>query len=102
MTRAEIVETLAREKRVEQICSLVTHWPAGEPDLKDLGQHIYLVRLGYDEKRLQDLGDHGEINFIIVRLALNNFRSATSRFHYLSRVFSSRTVSLSGLDFPDK
>ena len=80
---------------------MVTHLKADDPDLLDLGQHIYLVLLEYDEARLQDLWDNNEINFLIVRLAINNFRSAKSRFHYLFRVFRSRSVSLTGLDFPD-
>lgn len=101
MTRNEIVESLGRERRVEQICAMVTHLPADHPDLLDLGQHIYLILLEYDEGKLQDLWEHDEINFLIVRLVLNNFRSAKSRFHYLFRVFRSRSVSLTGLDFPD-
>ena len=101
MTRNEIVESLGRERRVEQICAMVTHLPADHSDLLDLGQHIYLILLEYDEGKLQDLWEHDEINFLIVRLVLNNFRSAKSRFHYLFRVFRSRSVSLTGLDFPD-
>ena len=80
---------------------MVTHLPADHSDLLDLGQHIYLILLEYDEGKLQDLWEHDEINFLIVRLVLNNFRSAKSRFHYLFRVFRSRSVSLTGLDFPD-
>ena len=80
---------------------MVTHLPADNPDLLDLGQHIYLILLEYDEAKLNDLWEHDEINFLIVRLVLNNFRSAKSRFHYLFRVFRSRSVSLTGLDFPD-
>ncbi len=101
MTRTEIVEALGRERRVEQICAMVTHLPADNPDLLDLGQHIYLILLEYDEEKLQDLWENEEINFLIVRLVINNFRSAKSRFHYLFRIFRSRSVSLTGLDFPD-
>lgn len=101
MTRNEIVEALARDRRVEQICAMVTHLKADDPDLLDLGQHIYLILLEYDEPKLQDLWENDEINFLIVRLVLNNFRSAKSRFHYIFRVFRSRSVSLSGMDFPD-
>ena len=81
---------------------MITHLPAQEPDLLDLGQHIYLILLEYDEAKLQGLWDNNEINFLIVRLVLNNFRSHKSRFHYLFREFRSRAVSLTGLDFPDK
>ena len=96
------METLAREKRVEQICEMITHLPKASPDMQDLAQHIYLVLLQYREELLQDLWEHDEINFLIVRLALNNFRSGKSRYHYLFRVFRERAVSLAGLDFMDE
>ena len=102
MTRREIVERLAKEKRVEQICAMITHLAPDDPDLADLGQHIYLILLEYREDLLQDLWAHGEINFLIVRLVLNNFRSGKSRYHYLFRVFRERSVSLAGIDFPDE
>lgn len=101
MTRNEIVEALAQDRRVEQICGMITHLAPGSSDLKDLAQHIYLVLLEYREDMLQDLWEHGEINFLIVRLVLNNFRSSKSRFHYLFRVFRERSVPITGLDFPD-
>ena len=102
MTRNEIVQTLGKERRVEDICGMITHLPQSSPDVKDLAQYIYLVLLEYREDLLQDLWKHGEINFLIVRLVLNNFRSSKSRFHYLFRVFRERSVSIAGLDFPDK
>ena len=102
MTRREIVEQLAKERRVEQICAMITHLPPREPDMEDLAQHIYLILMEYREDLLQDLWKSDEINFLIVRLVLNNFRSSKSRYHYLFRVFRERSRSLTGLDFPDK
>ena len=93
----EIVEQLGRERRVEEICRRVTHLAADSLDLQDLSQMLYLVLLEYDPAKLQDLWDNGEINFLIVRLAVNNFRSSNSRFHYLIRVFRERAVDLSDL-----
>lgn len=101
LTRNEIVEALGRERRVEQICAAITRLPQGHPDLSDLGQHIYLILLEYDEGKLQDLWEHGEINFLIYRLAMNNYWSKKSRFHYIFRVFRSRSVSLNGVDIKD-
>lgn len=102
MTRNEIVQALGKERRVEDICGRITNLPQSSPDVKDLAQYIYLVLLEYREDLLQDLWEHEEINFLIVRLVLNNFRSSKSRFHYQFRVFRERSVSLAGLDFPDK
>lgn len=99
MTRREIVERLAKERRVEQICAMITHLAPNDPDLADLSQHIYLILLEYREDMIQDLWRNNEINFLIVRLALNNFRSGKSRYHYLFRVFRERSVGLTGLDF---
>lgn len=93
----EIVEQLARERRVEEICRRVTHLPSDSPDLQDLSQMLYVVLLEYDPDKLADLYEHGEINFLIVRLAINNYRSANSRFHYLIRVFRERAVELGNI-----
>lgn len=97
MEAREIVEQLGRERRVEEICRRVTHLPADSPDLQDLSQMIYLVLLEYDREKLCDLWEHGEVNFLIVRLAVNNFRSSNSRYHYLIRVFRERAVDINDL-----
>lgn len=101
MTRKEIVERIAEDRLVEQVVGRITHLPADSPDSQDLCQYIYLILLEYNEAKLQARMAAGDVDNLIARLVVNNFRSAKSRFHYLFRVFRERSVSLSGLDFPD-
>lgn len=74
---------------VENICH-----HALTPDLKDLCQMVYLVLLEYDEEKIRDLWEHGEINFFIARVILNQYRSTRSPFHSLFRKFQERSVSI--------
>ena len=63
-------------------------------DLKDLCQMVYLVLLEYDEDKLQDLWENGQINFFLARVILNQYRSVTSPFHAMFRKFQERSVSI--------
>ena len=95
------MEALAKNRRVEDICERITHLPPQSADLKDLCQHIYMILLGYREDLLQDLAANDELDFLVVRLVLNNFRSKKSRYHYLFRVFRERSRPIEDFDFPD-
>lgn len=98
MTRTEIVDTLAKERRVEAIAEAMTRLKvADEPDLQDLCQMVYLILLEYDEDKLRDLWEHGEVNFLIIRLCHVNYHSAKSRYHYLIRVFRERSTDINDL-----
>lgn len=80
MTRYEIVECLSKEKRVETMVCSIAH-QALSADLKDLSQMVYLILLQYDEARLQDLWEHGQINFFLARIIVNQYRSNNSTFY---------------------
>ena len=56
-SRETIVETLARERRVEQMVVNIAHQTL-TPDLEDLCQMVYLILLEYDEAKLQDLWEN--------------------------------------------
>lgn len=58
------------------------------PDLKDLSQMVYLALLEYDEAKIVDLWEHGQINFFIARIIINQYRSSNSPFYKLFRKFS--------------
>ena len=93
MTRSEIVEQLARERRVEQICRNTVKAPlTGE--LKDLCQMTYLALLEFDEDKVVDLWDKGQINFFIARVILNQWQSTHSPFYYAFRRLQRKTVQL--------
>ena len=93
MTRNEIVEQLAKQRRVEGMVENICHQHL-TADLKDLCQMVYLIILEYDEEKIQDLWDNGEINFFIARIIINQYRSSNSPFHALFRKFQERSVSI--------
>ena len=93
MTRNEIVDSLARSRRVEAMVESICHH-ALTPDLHDLCQMVYLIILEYDETKIQDLWENEEINFFLARIILNQYRSTRSPFHTLYRKFQERSVSI--------
>ena len=62
VTKDMIIETLAKERRVETLVENIAH-SSLNADLKDLCQMVYLVLLEYDESKLQDLWQNNEMNF---------------------------------------
>lgn len=92
-TREEIVEHLARTRRVEVMVENICHHPLTQ-DLKDLCQMVYLILLEYDESKIQDLWENNEINFFLARIIINQYRSSNSPFHTIFRKFQERSVSI--------
>ena len=88
-----IIETLAREKRVEAMVENIAHQDM-TADLKDLCQMVYLVLLEYDEAKILDLWQNEQINFFLARVIINQYRSSNSPFHYLFRKFQERSISI--------
>lgn len=84
-----MVTQLARERRVETMVENIAKQPLSA-DLKDLAQMVYVILLEYDEGRLLDLWEHGQINFFIARIILNQYRSVNSPFYKLFRKHGKR------------
>lgn len=101
MIRDEIIGNLAKEGRVEQIVANVAHSEL-TPDLFDLAQEIYMILLTYDEDKIVELWAHDELGFFIARIAMNQYRSPRSPFHYVYRKFSKKSVDITGRDFKDE
>lgn len=93
VNRNEIVEYLAKERRVEAMVENICHH-ALTADLRDLCQMVYLILLEYDEDKIRDLWENGEINFFIARIIINQYRSSNSPFHIIYRKFQERSVSI--------
>ena len=93
VTKEAIIETLAKQKRVEAMVENIAH-QALTADLKDLCQMVYLILLEYDESKLLDLWENDQINFFLARIIINQYRSTTSPFHYMFRKFQERSVSI--------
>ena len=90
-SKQTIIETLANEKRVEALVENIAHHTL-TADLKDLCQMVYMILLEYDEAKLLDLWEHDQINFFLVRIIINQYRSSNSPFHTIFRKFQERSV----------
>lgn len=88
-----IIETLAKDRRVEAMVKNIAHHSL-TADLKDLCQMVYLILLEYDESKLQDLWENDQINFFIARIILNQYRSSNSPFHAIFRKYQERSLSI--------
>lgn len=87
MDKIAIVGQLAQERRVETMVENIAKQPL-TADLKDLVQMVYLILLEYDEEKIIDLWENGQINFFIARIILNQYRSSNSPFHKLFRKYA--------------
>lgn len=91
--KVTIIETLAKERRVEALVENIAHHSL-TADLKDLCQMVYVILLEYDEEKLLDLWENDQINFFLVRIIINQYRSSNSPFHTIFRKFQERCVYL--------
>lgn len=73
MNKAQIIEDLARRRRVETLCKRIAHEKTLTDDLKDLSQGVYLILLEYDEDKLVGLAERGSLIFFIVRIILHQY-----------------------------
>ena len=92
----EIIDQLAREKRVETMLANIAKKPVSGT-LEDLCQMVYLILLEYDDAKIEDLWEHGQINFFIARILLNQYRSTNSPFHKLFRKYESKSTDIETL-----
>ena len=81
MSRKEIVEDLARRKRVEEFLGKLARgkWTA---EMSDLVQDIYLTLLTYDEEKIVGMHERGQLDWFVARIVTNQFSSKTSPFYY--------------------
>ena len=91
--KSEIVARIAQERRVETMVENIAKSPL-TPDLKDLSQMVYLILLEYDESKLRDLWDHGQMNFFIARIILNQYRSTNSPYYKLFRKYARKAEEI--------
>lgn len=92
----EIVERLARERRVETMVENISHTHL-HGALEDLSQMVYVALLTYDEAKIVDLWEKGQLGFFIARIILNQFRSSHSPWHDLFRRSPEKHVDIDTL-----
>lgn len=100
MDKYEIVGQLAREQVVEEMVRSIAGTPLS-PDLEDLVQMVYLILLEYDEDKIRNLHEHGEMRFFIARVILNQYRSQSSPFYRLFRQQHRKNERIGKRDFAD-
>ena len=92
----EIIDQLAREKRVETMLANIAKRPVSGT-LEDLCQMVYLILLEYDGAKIEDLWENGQINFFIARILLNQYKSSNSPFYKLFRKYESKAQDIETL-----
>jgi len=92
----EIIDQLARERRVETMLANIAKKPVSG-NLEDLCQMVYLILLEYDSAKIEDLWENGQINFFIARILLNQYKSTNSPFYKLFRKYESRAIDIETL-----
>ncbi len=96
MDKSQIVARIAQERRVETMVENIAKSTL-TPDLKDLCQMIYLILLEYDETKLRDLWEHGQMNFFIARIILNQYRSTNSPYYKLFRKYARKAEDIESI-----
>lgn len=84
---------LARERRVETMVENIARTDL-DANLRDLCQMVYVILLEYDEERLVDLWEHGQMSFFIARIIINQYRSTSSPYYKLIRKYARKAEEL--------
>ena len=79
MTGYEVIEQLAKEKRVENLISMTCK--CNRPEMSDLAQMIYIILMNYQDAAIVDLWNKGQMNFFLVGIIKRQFFSKTSTFY---------------------
>ena len=97
MTKNEVVNIIAKERLVEQICSNIAKSADCDDTLKDLSQEIYLDLLSKDEQKIVKLYEDNQIRFFVVRMVANNLFSKNSPYYQVFKKNANLTVDIDGL-----
>lgn len=95
MTKNEVVNIIAKERMVEQICSNIAK--TNSDILNDLSQNIYIDLLMKDDEKIVNLYETNQLRFFIVKMAKNNLFSKNSPFYKTFKKNANLTVDIDGL-----
>ena len=93
-----MVNIIAKERMVEQICSNIAK--TNSDILNDLSQNIYIDLLLKDEEKIVNLYETNQLRFFIVKMAKNNLFSKNSPFYKTFKKNANLTVDID--NFKDK
>ena len=92
MTKEQIIEQIARERRVEQIVANICK--CDTPETNDLAQMVYLFLLEKPSETICGFWERGELNFLIVRMVKNNWETDHSAFRDLYTKYTRKATGL--------
>ena len=90
-----MVNIIAKERMVEQICSNIAK--TNSDILNDLSQNIYIDLLMKDDEKIVNLYETNQLRFFIVKMAKNNLFSKNSPFYKTFKKNANLTVDIDGL-----
>lgn len=96
LSRADIVEVLAKNKVVEGIVANICKASKNilSDNLQDLCQMVYEVLLTYREDMIIDLYRNCQLTYFIVRIVKNQYESTTSPYYREIKRFADITTEL--------
>lgn len=89
----QIIAALARERAVEKMVARIGHKDI-DADLRDLCQLVYMILCEYDEGKICDLWENGQMNFFLARIIVNQYRSTRSQYYAEIGRFRSRGMAM--------
>lgn len=96
-TAREIVEDLAKARRVEELCRNICKRPAEE--LNDLSQIVYLSLLKVRPGIVCDLYEHGQLDYYLVRMIKNQYHSKDRAYYRENVEFQDRSCPLTDKEY---
>lgn len=94
MTKNEVVNIIAKERMVEQICSNIAK--SSDDLLNDLVQEIYLDLLQKDDDKIVKLYESNQMRYFITRMIINNLHSTNSPFWCKIKSFTHNMNEITG------
>lgn len=73
-----MLEELAKSKVVEELCRNIG---VSSNYIDDLTQEVYLIMLEYDQEKLKEIYERGDIKYWLTRVITNQYCSNTSPFY---------------------
>lgn len=92
MTKNEIIDLIARERRVEQMIQNICKTTS--PEMDDLAQMVYLALLTKAEETITGFYQRGELNFLLVRIIKNQWFSNDSPFAYTFKKYKAKAKDI--------
>ena len=99
MTKYQIINTLAKEKKIEKFINNTAKTSA--PELDDLAQDIYVYLLEYDDEKICGMYERNELDFFIARMIVNQYISTSSPFYTKYKKFLNNSEELKNKNIAD-